>query len=78
MMMGATNSRSLQTSAPGYRLHKETRPWATRDVNNPLPEGGEKEEKIMEQRLFAQMGSSSARSRTWLGALHQGGRIKDE
>jgi hypothetical protein len=46
MMMGATNSRSRQTSAPGYRLHKETRPWATRDVNNPLPEGGERRKRL--------------------------------
>jgi len=43
--MGATNSRSRQTPAPGYRLHKETRLWATRDVNNPLPKGDEKRRK---------------------------------
>jgi hypothetical protein len=31
----------------------------------------------MEQCLFAQLGSSSARSRTWLGAGRQGGRDEE-
>jgi hypothetical protein len=47
--MGATNSRSRQTSTPGYRLLEETRLWTTRDVSSPLSKGGEKkEEKSME------------------------------
>jgi hypothetical protein len=42
MKMGATNSRSRQTSTPGYRLLEETRLWTTRDVISPLSKGGEK------------------------------------
>jgi len=40
--MGATSSRSRQTSAPGYRLQKETRLWITRDVSSPLSKGEKK------------------------------------
>ena len=46
MKMGATSSRSRQTSAPGYRLLEETRLCATRDVNNPLHRGRERRRRI--------------------------------